>query len=217
MHKLYHDEEIQGRIIKELHKPFKEIKLKNYKDLHDRIKDAYKANDKEPLSDFEAEEHLKDLVNEIFPDLKYGVKGEREQNYTTFQAYLSDLKNKVGDDADKLIGELYTAVKTGKGQKATKTIVDILKQHKTHSYTGNLLTAILNPEDHEFQEAYAGQIKKETEDEIPEEEVRRYLIQKNLVEAAQKAAIGDYLGIVEKYRVKKKPAEGHSAAHATHH
>ena len=146
LHEQYHDE-LRDRLHKELGKPFKAIKAKNYKGLHDKLREAFEHNDKEPLSEDEADEHLKELLNEILPELKYGVKGEKDRNYTTFNAYLSQLPD---EDAKKLRGQLYTALRTGKGLQATKTIVDILKQHERNTYETNDVGAIINPDSAEF-------------------------------------------------------------------
>lgn len=198
LHEMYHDE-LRDKLHRELSKPFKAIKGKKYKGLHDKLKEAFEHNDKEPLSKDEADEHLKALLDEILPELKYGVKGEKERNYTTFNAYL----HQMGEDGQKLQKELYAALRTGKGLQATKTIVDILKSHEVSIYESDVIGTVINPLSPEFQDAYGQHIAAKVEEETGQK-VRAAMISKNLQDAAVKAALGEYLALADAYKPQPK-------------
>ncbi len=213
LHEQYHDG-LREQFHKELAKPFKAIKAKNYKGLHDKLREAFVHNDKELLSTDEADEHLKELLNEILPELKYGVKGEKDRNYQTFKAYLNQLPE---EKQKELYSQLYGALRSGKGLQATKSIVDVLRTHEEMTYETNVFTTFINPESPDFQSAYGKYIAKKVEEETGQE-VRAGLITRNLQDTALKAAVGEYIELAEKYKPQpKKKAHGHDDHAAVHH
>lgn len=219
IHEAYHDEEVKGRITNQLLKEFKKVKLKHkkYQDLHDKVKDAYKANDKEPLPHHQMEEHLKEYVNQIFTDLGYGLDN-KEQNYTTFRAYLEQLSHT--EEGKKAAVEIFDHMKKGKGKYAAKKIVDLLKVHKQIIYDNNVLSAIVTEDTPEFHAAYANIIKEKTEEEVPGESVLEGLIAKDIKKTAGLAAKGEYEAIAQEYKPRhKKPTEHGHGEHAApaHH
>lgn len=215
LHETYNAE--QGRLLREVVQEFKGFKHKKNKDLYAKIKEAYEANDKEPLNTLQMEEHLKDLADAILPQLNYGVAGEKDKNYQALQAYIAALNPRESEEGQKLVNELYSAVKTGKGQKAARAMIEILKAHKTSNYLGQLEAALFNREDHDFRDAYAALIKKGVEDELGDAELRTHSLASDLEKAAKLYVAADYVGLAEEYKLKKpkmpKASHGSHAAH----
>ena len=216
VYEAFEDEEVKGALTKELMKPFKNIKLKHekYQGLYKKLKEAYEENDKDPLHLHQSEEHIKDLVDEIFADLGYGLSGNRDQNYTTFRAYLSQMK-----DGDKNFAQVVEHISKGKGRQATKGIVDLLKGHRQAAYEGEIQSAVVTEDIPDFHDAYAGVIEEKVKAEYPEGEVLRGLISKNIKEYAKKAVDGEWEAIYEaaKHRIKKDQRGAAHGTHAAHH
>lgn len=214
VHEAFHDEEVQGKVTKALLKEFGKVKLNDdkYKTLNKKLKDAHKDNDKEDLPQNIAEEHLKDMIDELLADLGYGLRGNREQNYTTFKAYMGQLK-----DHEKIIGEIYGELSTGKGRNAAKKILEALKVHKKGVYQGNIVSAVVTEDTPEFHAAYAHIIKEKTEKEVPGESVLEGLVAKDIKTAAVLAAKKEYEMITQQYKPREKKEEKHTPNAPAHH
>ncbi|MBI5073455.1 hypothetical protein HZA99_06585 [Candidatus Woesearchaeota archaeon] len=221
VYEAFEDEEVKGALTKELLKPFKKVKFKDdkYQALYKKLKKAYEDNDKDDLHHHQVEEHMKDMIDEIFADLGYGVAGNREQNYLTFQAYIQGM----GEEGKKAyLNNVVENMKKGKGRAASKGIVTLLKSHQQGAYEGSVQSAIVTEDIPDFHDAYAGLLEDKLKEEIPDAQVLKGLISKNIKDYAHAAVDGRWEAIYEatKRKIKKEEHGAHGSghgAHAAHH
>ena len=208
MNQLYNtDEEFRGKLHKGLKEHFSGKKASNYAELHKKVNQSFRDNDKEELDDLTTDDHFKDLAHAIMIDVKYGVEGDKELNYTAFQRYMESL----GDEGKKYLQQIKANIKNGRGYKAAEDILNALKKHKDSMYDFSLLEAIVSP-DTEFHDKYATFIGKNAKEETGEE-VFVPDIARNIKQISMLAGKGDYGTILENYRKPEKAAHGHSAGH----
>lgn len=211
VYEAFEDEEVKGTLTKELFKPFKRVKLKDdkYQGLFKKLKKAYNNNDKEDLHNHQVEEHMKDMIDELFADLGYGLRGNKEQNYLTFKAYIGQL----GDKGKEVYVNVLENMSKGKGRVASKGIVELLKTHRKATYEGDVQSAIVTQDIPDFHDAYAGLIEDKLREEYPEGEVLRGLISKDIKEHARAAVHGQWETIYD--ATKRKIEKDEHGSHAT--
>jgi len=219
MHELlswYFRPSVQGKFHEEIIRPFNDLDLKKYASVHKRIEEAYKdrvSRGGKRLTKHQADDLLRDLVDELLPDAKVGVKGNKEHNYSSFQHMLKSLKDYVGEDeANTLVKNLYSALQEGKGYEASHAVVQILKKYHHAEYTNNLVVALTNPHDKEFAGTYASHLEKLVTNETGRSVVKEQVAEE-IVKAAQLAARGDYAGMLREYEPEVKAKPKHKAKH----
>lgn len=179
------------------------LKDKRLKAVHNKVKDIYKdkvARDEDHTPE-ELDDLAEDLAEIILPEVGFGQKGHKKQNYKTLKAYLGQM----GKDGEKLFQNMYGALMSGDGERASQSMLEIIAQIKVGQYHSEVNNALLNPTNKRFVDVYSKHMAEKVKEEMGTE-VSIADIVKDYVSAAQTFAQGGYLQLKQQHRYRREVA-----------
>jgi len=113
-------------------------------ELEKKIRTEALKKGKEGLSDLEAEELLKDILEEVMIPMGYGNEHDRDTMYNQFDAYIRSM----GKEGQKIHNNILNSIKNGEGDDAVFGVRQGLKSFHINNHRRTFYRTLV-PQDHE--------------------------------------------------------------------